>query len=126
MSSTNHSDLLRKPGAGAYWTEWAALAKTDRRARGIVGRYYRRQEFELYRVSEDKWEQNNLARDPRHAERLEALKKDLNAWRESQGDEGKVFNEPRPLDQPETWHPDYFEERNLQTGKPRKSAEGAK
>ncbi|MDE0874696.1 MAG: hypothetical protein OSA88_12600 [Acidimicrobiales bacterium] len=29
-------------------------------------------------------------------------------WRKDQGDEGKVYNEPRLLDGRESWHPDFF------------------
>ena len=52
FAHTNHSDLDRKPLAGAYWTEWAELAKTDGRARKIVDRYFRRPEWELYHVAQ--------------------------------------------------------------------------
>ena len=105
---TNHSDLHRKRWAGAYWTEPAALAKTDPAARAIVDRYYQRPEFELFRVSDDKWEQQNLAADPAYATILAELQSDLAAWREQQGDAGRIFAKPRLLAKPETWHPDHF------------------
>ena len=107
---TNHSDLHRKPLAGAYWTEWANLAKTDGRARKIVDRYYRRPEFELYHVATDKWEQINLTADPTHAKKLAELKRLLAEWMEQQGDQGLVHAEPRRIDQPKQWHPDYFQQ----------------
>lgn len=109
FAHTNHSDLDRKPLAGAYWTEWAALAKRDDRAREIVDRYFRRPEWELYRVAEDKWEQRNLTDDPAHAQRLGELKRQLVAWMREQGDRQWVHAKPRPLNDPSQWHPDYFQ-----------------
>ena len=41
---TNHSDLDRKPLAGAYWNEWMALAETDPHARELIERYHHRPE----------------------------------------------------------------------------------
>lgn len=105
---TNHTDLNRKPLAGAYWSEWAELAKHDARAKSIVDRYYRRPEFELYCVSEDRWEQHNLIDDPERAELVRKLKAELADWMELQNDEATVFNEPRRLDRPKTWDPDHF------------------
>ena len=108
---TNHSDLLRKPFAGAYWGEWVALAKKDNRAKQIVDRYYQRPEFELYRVAEDKWEQRNLFGDPKYAKVVATLKKELRDWMDSQNDKEPVFHKPRLIKDPETWHPKYFAER---------------
>ncbi|MDF1811166.1 MAG: sulfatase [Verrucomicrobiales bacterium] len=108
FAHTNHSDLDRKPRAGAYWTEWAHLARTDPEARKLIDRYYKRPEWELYKVSEDRWEQQDLAADPAHAEVLRDLKHRLAAWMEAQGDTGFVHSEPRLLSRPETWHPDQF------------------
>ena len=104
---TNHSDLHRKPLAGAYWTEWAELAKTNEGARKVVDRYYQRPEWELYHVSQDRWEQTNLIDAPAQAERVEALKQELATWVASQGDKLTVFREPRLLAKPQDWHPDY-------------------
>lgn len=108
LAHTNHSDLLRKRGAGAYWHDWAARAKTDPAAKAVVDRYFARPEFELYHVSRDPWEQRNLIDDPAQSERIAKLKAELAAWRKAQGDRGEIFDTPRPLDQPRTWHPDFF------------------
>lgn len=111
LAHTNHSDLHRKVGAGSYWTEWAALAETDPRAQSILDRYFRRPEFELYHVAEDRWEMNNLAEDPSQAKRLAEMKAELRAWQTSVGDQENLFDEPRPLNRPETWHPSFFSTR---------------
>ncbi|MFZ5830164.1 MAG: sulfatase, partial [Planctomycetota bacterium] len=108
FAHTNHSDLDRKPLAGAYWGEWAALAKTDESARRIVDRYFRRPEWELYHVSDYKWELNNLVEDPAQAKRIEEMKKQLADWMREQGDAQLVHSQPRLLSEPAEWHPDHF------------------
>ena len=109
FAHTNHSDLDRKPMAGAYWTEWALLMETDQRAREIVDRYYSRPTWELYHVAEDKWELTNLIDEPAHAEMRDQLKAELAEWMEEQGDQQLVHSEPRLLSEPERWHPRYYE-----------------
>lgn len=108
FAHTNHSDLDRKPMAGAYWTEWAQRAKTDERAKSILDRYFRRPEWELYRVSEDKWEQSNVIDDPANAQIVATLKKQLADWIRESGDQQLVHAKPRLLAEPERWHPDFF------------------
>lgn len=105
---TTHSDLLRKDGAGLYWTEWAALAKTDAHAKHILDRYYQRPEWELYHVSKDKWEEHNLADQPEYAPQLAEMKAKLAAYLQAQGDQIYVHHKPRPIAEPQSWDPDYF------------------
>jgi uncharacterized sulfatase len=110
LAWTNHSDLLRRPFAGIHMNEWARLAKTDEKAAAIMKRYYQRPEFEFYHVTADPWETQNLIDDPNHADQIAKLKTELTTWRKSQNDSGKLFAKPRPLDQPETWHPNHWED----------------
>lgn len=110
---TTHSDLLRRQQAGAFWTEWVELAETDPRAREVVDSYYRRPEFELYHLGQDRWEQRNLADDPQHAQRLQQLKQELAAWRDEQGDTTELTEDPRLLEVPEEWDPRYYGERKV-------------
>lgn len=110
LAHTNHSDQLRRVGASMFWNEWTELYKTDKAAQALIDRYYSRPPFELYHVSEDPWELNNLIDDSQQAERVVQLKAELAAWMKSQGDTGKLEedNIPHPLIRPETWHPDYM------------------
>jgi hypothetical protein len=39
--------------------------------------------FELYNLAEDPMEKTDLSKDPRHAQRLERMKKELDAWMRS-------------------------------------------
>ncbi len=80
FAHTNHSDLDRKPMAGAYWSEWASLAHASPEAAAIVDRYFRRPEWELYRLADDPWEQNNLADQATYAQRLDEMKDNLADW----------------------------------------------
>jgi N-sulfoglucosamine sulfohydrolase len=106
---TSHLDLLRRPESCAYWTEWVQLAdENDPRAKAVVDRYYRRPEFELYHVAEDKWEMTNLAGDPQHADHLERLQQELADWRKSQEDTVVLDEDPRLLSDPAEWAPEYF------------------
>jgi hypothetical protein len=40
---------------------------------------------------------HNLAAEPKHAARLKELRNKVQAWMKEQGDEGKVFGNPRLL-----------------------------
>ena len=91
---TNHSDRLRKDGAGAYWDSWDQAAKTDRRAAEIVNRYYTRPSEELFDLKLDPLELNNLADDPRYENKLADLKRILAQWTTEQGDELAAHREP--------------------------------
>lgn len=108
FAHTNHSDLDRKPNAGGYWHEWAQLAATDDHAREIVDRYNRRPEWELYHVTQDKWELTNLANSPAQADRLREMKAELAQWRREQRDQGLVNAEPRLLADPSQYRFDAY------------------
>lgn len=95
---TTHIDAAQDRDGVRYWRTWEATAKTNRAAAEIVKRYHARPKEELYDVRNDPHEQQNLAEDPGHAERLAVFREELARWMESQGDKRTVFNEPRLLD----------------------------
>jgi N-sulfoglucosamine sulfohydrolase len=97
---TNHSDRLRKDGAGAYWDSWDAAASSDSLAAEIVHDYYTRSEFELFDLIADPLELNNLADNPNQAALLERLESELSAWTRSQGDDLQPHKEPYPASEP--------------------------
>lgn len=97
---TNHSDILRKDGAGAYWDSWEAAAAKDPAAAAIVKRYFERPAEELYDLEADALERTNLAGLPEHAERLKDLQERLRRWMAAQGDRETVFNVPYPATGP--------------------------
>lgn len=97
---TNHSDILRKDGAGAYWDSWDAAAKDDPGAAAIVKRYFVRPAEELYDLEADPLEQKNLAADPARQKERRELKALLEQWMTEQGDTKKLFNKPYPASGP--------------------------
>ena len=97
---TNHSDLLRKDGAGAYWDSWDEAAKTDKRAADIIAKYYQRPAEEFYDLENDPDEQNNLINHPNYQTEIKELKLKLTEWMFMQGDKETVFRKPYPLSEP--------------------------
>jgi N-sulfoglucosamine sulfohydrolase len=95
-----HVDKAADGDGRTYWDSWAEKAKTDPAAAAVVKRYHTRPAEELYDLTADPWEQRNLAADPKHAERLKALRADLDTWMKEQGDEGlkteRALPDPRP------------------------------
>lgn len=84
---SNHSDIKRKDGAGAFWDSWDEAAKKDPEAAEFILRYYQRPPEELFDLEVDPLEQNNLADNPDYKNILIELKAKLAQWRQSQGDE---------------------------------------
>ena len=107
---TNHSDILRKDGAGAFWDSWDEAAEADPKAARVIKSYFERPAEEFYDLKGDSLEQNNLAGDPAQRKRLQGLKGKLEAWMEEQGDRETVFNTPYPATGPRP---------NAETVKPR-------
>jgi arylsulfatase A-like enzyme len=80
----------------AYWKSWLRLAETDANAAKLVARFHRRPAEELYDLTKDSYEQNNLATDPAHAEMLATLREKLKQWRVQQGED--LSKVPMPED----------------------------
>jgi uncharacterized sulfatase len=88
-SHTTHVDKGNEGADGRlYFDSWVAKAKTDATAAAVVKRYHTRPAEELYDLTADPWELSNLAAEPKHAERLKAMSKDLDAWMKANGDLG--------------------------------------
>jgi len=71
---------------GKPWHSWIEKAKTDVAAKAIVTRYQHRPREELYDLSRDPFEMDNLADEPAQAELIKSLRSQLAAWCEAQGD----------------------------------------
>ena len=91
---TNHSDLLKKDGAGSFWPSWYEQAKINSGAMAIVKKYHQRPSAELYDLQKDPLEQNNLAQDPKYKTIVQKMDTDLRQWMKAQGDQEKVYNKP--------------------------------
>ncbi|MDA0349170.1 MAG: sulfatase [Verrucomicrobia bacterium] len=91
---TNHSDILRNDGRGAYWDSWDAAAKRDSKAAATIEAYYTRPEFQLFDLENDPLEQSNLANNRKSQTLLKQLRSDLTAWTTLQGDDLQPHREP--------------------------------
>jgi uncharacterized sulfatase len=92
-----HATHINRAASGdglSYWNSWEAAARSDKRAEAIVQAYKQRPREELYDLAADPHEQTNLAAESEYAQRLAALRERLATWMKSQGDTGRVFNEP--------------------------------
>lgn len=95
---TTHIDKAGPNDGRIYFDSWAKQATAgDAKAAVVVKRYHEHPPEELYDVTADPHEQQNLAADPSHARTLQQLREKVRAWMKDQGDEGKVFGIPRPL-----------------------------
>ncbi len=97
---TNHSDLQRKDGAGAYWDSWDESAKSDEKAAAIVRAYHTRPEFELFDLDKDPYELKNLASNPEYTEKMQELKNELATWTTAQGDDLLPHQDPYLTSEP--------------------------
>ena len=97
---SNHSDILRKPNAGAYWDSWDEAAKTDIKAAAIIQKYFVRPGEELYDIQNDPTEQVNLIDSKVHQAEIVEMRLLLNQWMEEQGDTRKLFQNPYPVTGP--------------------------
>lgn len=95
---TSHVDLAQAADGPGYFGSWLDAAKIDPYAAAIVFRYYQRPAEELYDLRADPLEQRNLAGSPAHAARLATMRDNVTAWMTEQGDTGKIYGEPKPLE----------------------------
>lgn len=97
---TTHIDRAGLADGRAYFDSWVAKAKTDARAAAVVRRYHQRPAEELYDVVADPHEVTNLAGDPKHGDTLRSMRDRLRTIMKQQGDEGRVYGNPRLLTAP--------------------------
>lgn len=90
-----HIDRALDRDGVKYWRTWEAAAATDPAAAKIVAAYRERPPVELFDLRHDPYEQRNLSEDGRYAARREELRARLQAWMREQGDQQRVFHEPR-------------------------------
>jgi arylsulfatase A-like enzyme len=92
---TTHVDRAQEEDEVGYWRSWErAAADGDAHAAKLVQRYRQRPADELYDLSNDPFEQRNLASEPAHSARIKSLREELETWMRQQGDQRKVFNKP--------------------------------
>ncbi len=65
-----------------------AASDGNQHAAELVKRYHYRPEIEFYDLAVDPLEMNNLADDPKYADRIASMRKRLGVWMDQQGDRG--------------------------------------
>ena len=83
------NNALTKNDKENYWASWVRAAKTDPKAARLVERYLNRPAEELYDLSKDPHELNNLAGREKQAKVKARLKHQLQDWMAGQGDLGQ-------------------------------------
>jgi len=82
----------RQPAAyHPYWDSWVELAGTDDAAKARVEQFLYRPQNELYDLTRDPFEKENIANRPENAELLRSLQAQLAEWRKQQGDKVPVY-----------------------------------
>ncbi|MDP5079977.1 MAG: sulfatase [Opitutales bacterium] len=81
-------DTMKDRHVRMMYQSWLHAAKNDPDAEKIVQRFRKHPEFQLYDLSQDPWEQNNLASNPEYKAPLQGLKASISVWMEAQGDDG--------------------------------------
>ncbi|MDA3924459.1 MAG: sulfatase-like hydrolase/transferase, partial [Kiritimatiellae bacterium] len=72
---------------------WLESMKTEAHAAALVKRYRLRPEFQLFDLSADRWEMNNLATNPEYHAKVQELKTAISDWMKQQGDDGHLDGE---------------------------------
>ena len=90
---TNH--VTKAHQDSGYWSSWLQSAETSSDAKRKVLHYQQRPAEELYRITEDPYEQQNLIKDPAHTARIAKLRQKLNDWMKQTKDQKTVFGPPK-------------------------------
>ncbi|MEL7499952.1 MAG: sulfatase-like hydrolase/transferase [Planctomycetota bacterium] len=88
------SHVTKVSESNSYWPSWEAKAKTDPHAQNVVDAYRFRDAEELFDLSSDPGEQNNLINDPVHTEALNDLRSRLDVWLKSTEDTLACYHMP--------------------------------
>ena len=83
-----YKNALTKNDKENYWASWLREAKTNPGAARLVERYLNRPPEELYDLSKDPYELNNLVEEKINSKLKNRLRKQLQDWMASQGDQG--------------------------------------
>lgn len=88
MSENEFQNVVTDEDRSGFWKSWVRDSATDERAARLVKRYRQRPAEELYDLTKDPWEMNNLAAEPQYRGIKATLRKELDAWMAQQGDKG--------------------------------------
>ncbi len=103
---SNHSDMDRLDGAGAYWGSWDSAAAHDSTAAAIRYRYYIRPREEFYSLADDPYEQHNLIGSGKFPAQVAELRKKVSDWLAEQKDTLLLVGRPYPITGPRPMNTD--------------------
>lgn len=83
-----YQDPVKDRHVRQMYQSWQRAAAKDSHAALMLKRFRQRPQFELYHLSKDPWEMENLASNPEHAPRIQALQGLIKDWMKQQGDTG--------------------------------------
>ena len=93
--------LMGVRGNGAlnnpYWGTWIWDSWNTPRSYRLIKRFMHRPAEQLYHVTDDPYEMNNLAGDKAQAKRLAKLRAELDRWMKAQNDPGAAVDTPEAI-----------------------------
>lgn len=89
--------LMSKMPLNKYWPSWVFEASNDKQIKNLVTRYMQRPTEELYDISIDPNEQNNIANRDNKQNIKHQLKRELDNWRTKNGDPGVSLDTKQEL-----------------------------
>ncbi len=87
-SEVPFQNIVTEQDREKYWQSWLRDSATDKRAAMLAERYCKRPAEEFYDTQADPFEMTNLAANPAHRAKMDAMSNLLDAWMAQQGDEG--------------------------------------
>jgi len=88
MSENKFQNVVTDEDRSGFWKSWVRDSATDERAARLTNRYRQRPAEELYDLTQDPWEMNNVAAEAQYRRIKATLQKELDAWMAQQGDKG--------------------------------------
>lgn len=86
--------MMNNNNKGLAWTTWMKKAETDKEAKKLTERIYKRPAVEFYDLKKDPYELANLASDKQYKSLIERYSSQLKTWMNRQGDQGAALDVP--------------------------------
>ena len=77
-----------------YWATWVRDAWNQPVIYNLVKRYQSRPPMSFYETTKDLYEMNDLAENPKYADPIKEMRKELEAWMKREGDPGFLLDSP--------------------------------
>lgn len=94
---TCQTDHNPNSGGHAMWKTWINVAQNDAQVTALLEGYHTRPAEEFYDLTQDPYEEHNLAQDPEQAELVSQLRQTLLDWMETQGDQRNPHGNPQEI-----------------------------